>query len=266
MEGDDAATQMAEAEQIVAAVREAVGDEVELMIEVHGVCRQAAPIEMGRRLAPYRPGVVRGAGARRTASNCSERSRTRCRFPSRPANGFTLLEEFERLTAMRACDIVQMDLAHCGGLAVGKKIAALAQAPRPAPRPALFDRSGGAVRCRPLRLVRRRTCSIQENFADYDVPWRGDFVHGWDPCRAASSTCPPEPGLGIELNPAAFAAPPVSEEPLSVVVGRPLARGIHQRRERGRPHDSRVQGRPAQRKYLPGRPVERRSWTAAGAA
>ena len=48
--------EMAEAEQIVAAVRAAVGDAVELFIEVHGRLSTRCVIEMGRRLEPYRPG------------------------------------------------------------------------------------------------------------------------------------------------------------------------------------------------------------------
>ena len=34
--------------------------------------------------------------------------------------------DFYRLTALRAVDVVQMDLAHCGGILAGKKIAAMA--------------------------------------------------------------------------------------------------------------------------------------------
>ena len=47
--------QMASAEAIVAAVRSAVGESADLMIEVHGRLSAGCAIEMGRRLAPYRP-------------------------------------------------------------------------------------------------------------------------------------------------------------------------------------------------------------------
>jgi len=52
-EMSDDAIQAAEA--IVAAVRESVGDKVDLMIEVHGRLSVDCAIEMGRRLAPFRP-------------------------------------------------------------------------------------------------------------------------------------------------------------------------------------------------------------------
>src|SRR6186713_328154 len=49
------ATEMSAAEQIVAAVRKAVGDEIELMIEVHGRLSPQCAIAMGQRLARFRP-------------------------------------------------------------------------------------------------------------------------------------------------------------------------------------------------------------------
>src|SRR5215469_7816248 len=36
------------------------------------------------------------------------------------------LADFARLTSLRAVDVVQMDVAHCGGLLMSKKIATLA--------------------------------------------------------------------------------------------------------------------------------------------
>src|SRR5262245_49539308 len=50
------AAEMADAEQIVAAVRAAVGDSAELLIEVHGRLSTRCAIEMGLRLEHYRPG------------------------------------------------------------------------------------------------------------------------------------------------------------------------------------------------------------------
>src|SRR5262245_17920218 len=46
---------IAAAEQIVAHVRHAVGDEIELMIEVHGRLSVGCAIEVGRRLSPHHP-------------------------------------------------------------------------------------------------------------------------------------------------------------------------------------------------------------------
>ena len=64
---------MDEAEQIVAAVREAVGDEIELMIEVHGRLSVRLRDRDGPAAGSVSPGLVRGAGHARTAWTCWRR-------------------------------------------------------------------------------------------------------------------------------------------------------------------------------------------------
>lgn len=49
---------------------------------------------------------------------------------------------------------------------------------------------------------------IQENFAEYDVPWRNDLVCGWNPIRRGEFALSEGPGLGIELNTDVCAAHP----------------------------------------------------------
>ena len=46
---------------------------------------------------------------------------------------------------------------------------------------------------------------IQEAYAEFDVPWRNDFVRGWNPIREGEFFLSDDPGLGIELDEAAIA-------------------------------------------------------------
>jgi galactonate dehydratase len=118
-----------------------------------------------------------------------------------------MLEEFERLAAMRACDIAQPDLAHCGGLHIGKKIAALCEARdiNLAPHCSI----GPVALCAAVHFGwSTPAVMIQESFAEYDVPWRSDLVHGWTGISQAKYLLPDKPGLGIELNEAAIAKHP----------------------------------------------------------
>ena len=55
--------------------------------------------------------------------------------------------------------------------------------------------------------------AIQENFADYDVPWRSAYVRGWNPCENGQYTLPTGPGLGIELDDGVCAAHPYQKNP-----------------------------------------------------
>jgi galactonate dehydratase len=47
---------------------------------------------------------------------------------------------------------------------------------------------------------------IQENFGDFDVPWRSSLVHGWNPGRNGEFVLADTPGLGLELDEDAIAA------------------------------------------------------------
>jgi galactonate dehydratase len=203
--------EMDKAERIVATVREAVGNEVELMIEVHGRLSVECAIEMGRRLIPFRPAWYEEPVTPHSLDFLKEVKQS-LPFPSAAGERLYMLEVFARLTALRACDVVQMDLTHCGGLWVGKKIAAMAQAQdlRIAPHCSI----GPVALCAALHFDwSTPTVSIQEDFTDYDVSWRSDFVGGWNPCERGEFQLPTAAGLGIDLNLAAIAAHPPQKNP-----------------------------------------------------
>lgn len=198
--------QMQEAEQIVAAVRQAVGDDVELMIEVHGRLSVSCAVEMGRRLIPYRPAWYEEPVTPHSLDLLREVKQA-LPFPIAAGERCYMLEEFSRLASLRACDIVQMDLAHCGGLGIGKKIAALCQPQdlRISPHCSI----GPVALCAAVHFDWSTPhVAIQENFAEYDVPWRNDLVCGWSPIQRGEFLLPDKPGLGLELNDKACAAHP----------------------------------------------------------
>lgn len=203
------------AEETVAAVREAVGDEVDLMIEVHGRLSAGCAIEMGHRLAPFGPTWYEEPVTPHSLDLMREVKQA-LPFPIAAGERLYMLEEFARLTTLRACDVVQMDLAHCGGLSVGRKVAALAEAHdmRVAPHCSI----GPVALCAAVHFGwATSNVMIQENFADYDVPWRDDFVCGWNLGRPAGKggefRLPEGPGLGIEIDPEVCAAHPPRRDP-----------------------------------------------------
>lgn len=203
--------EMDEAQQIVAAVRAAVGDDVELMIEVHGRLAADVAIEMGQRLARYRPAWYEEPVTPHSLDLLTEVKRA-LPFPIAAGERLYMLEEFARLAELRACDVVQPDLAHCGGLLLGKKIAALAQTrdQRIAPHCSI----GPVALCAALHFDwSTPNVAIQEDFSGWDVPWRSDFVRGWNLQKDGYWELPTHPGLGIELDEAACAAHPPQRNP-----------------------------------------------------
>src|SRR5581483_8885839 len=117
------------------------------------------------------------------------------------------LTDFYRLIALRAADVVQMDIAHCGGLLTAKKAATLAavQDLRVAPHCSI-----GPVALAACLHFDLSTPSfyIQETFGDFDVPWRSSFVQGWNPVQEGEYVLPDAPGLGLALDEAALADHP----------------------------------------------------------
>ena len=110
----------------VEAVRGAVGDDVELLVEVHGRLTPAEAIRIGERLEPYRPffyeepvppqnvdAMVRVAQAINIPLATGERIYTKWGFKD-------LIEK-------QAVSVVQPDVCHAGGISELKKIAAMAE-------------------------------------------------------------------------------------------------------------------------------------------
>jgi len=198
--------EMAVAEARVAAVRKAVGAEVEIFIEVHGRLSGPAAVAMGHRLEKHRPGFYEEPVSPYDLDLLKE-VKAALPFPIAAGERLYMLEEFARLTSMQAVDIAQPDLCHCGGLAVGKKMAALAQAQgiRLAPHVSV----GPVALCAALHFGwSTPNVFMQENFSEYDVPWRSELVCGWDLISRGEFLLPTGPGLGLELNEAACAAHP----------------------------------------------------------
>lgn len=190
----------------VAAVREAVGPAVGLMIEFHGRLSAGAALEMIRRLEPFRPVWCEEPVAPECLELLAEVKRG-ARLPIAAGERLYTLADFGRLAALRAADVVQMDPAHCGGLLTAKKVAALAavQDLRVAPHCSI----GPVALAACLHFdASTPNFSIQEAFAEFDVPWRNDLVRGWNPIRAGEFVLPEAPGLGVELDDEAIARHP----------------------------------------------------------
>ncbi|HEV3120133.1 MAG TPA: mandelate racemase/muconate lactonizing enzyme family protein [Gemmataceae bacterium] len=199
-------SEQADAEGLVATVRQAVGDDIDLMIEVHGRLSAGCAIAMGQRLARYRPAWYEEPVAPQSIDLLKE-VKAALPFPVAAGERLYTLEEFERLLTSRAVDVVQMDPAHCGGLHVSKKIAGLAQGQDISVSP--HCSIGPVALCAALHFDwATPNVIVQENFAEYDVPWRNDLVFGWNPIKRGEFLLPEKPGLGLELNVEACAAHP----------------------------------------------------------
>lgn len=196
--------------RMMAALREAVGPDVEVMVDFHGrPASAAAALAYIDALAPARPMFVEEPvppGELASLRAVAERTKVPL------ATGERLVDraEFNDLLQARAIDIVQPDICHCGGLLEAKKIAAMAEAVSVgvAPHNPLGPIAGVAA----LHFaVSTPNHVIQEEMVGA-VPWYSDVVRG--PIRLVDGfwQVPDAPGLGIEVDEAECARHPYAPE------------------------------------------------------
>jgi galactonate dehydratase len=196
--------------RMMAALRAAVGPEVEIMVDFHGrPASAAAALAYIEALRPARPMFVEEpVPPGETASLKAVAAHARVPL----ATGERLIDriEFHDLLAARAVDIIQPDICHCGGLLEAKKIAAMAEAVSVgvAPHNPLGPIAGAAA----LHFaVSTPNHVIQEEMVGA-VPWYSEVVRG--PIRMADGfwQVPEAPGLGVEVDEAACARHPFAPE------------------------------------------------------
>jgi galactonate dehydratase len=200
-------TASAAAIDIVAAVREAVGPDIALMIEFHGRLGAQAATAVIHALATYDPFWCEEPVAPECLDLLAAVKRSAGPCPIAAGERLYTQADFYRLIALRAADVVQMDPAHCGGILAAKKIAAMAapQDLRVAPHCSI-----GPVALAACLHFDMSTPNflIQESFGEFDVPWRDELVRGWNPLREGELFVTDAPGLGLELNEQAIAEHP----------------------------------------------------------
>lgn len=115
------------AEDRVAAVREAVGPDIDILVEVHAKFSPATAIQLGKRLERYRPFWFEEPVSQ---ENIVELKEVRNRVDIPIATGERLYTKFPfmQIVEQEAADILQPDIANAGGITELKKIAAIAEA------------------------------------------------------------------------------------------------------------------------------------------
>lgn len=198
--------EMEEAEALVRAVREAVGPDVELMMEFHGRLAAPSALEMIGRIQKYRPAWCEEPVPPEQIEMLSL-VKSQSAVPISSGERLYTLADFDRVISMRAVDVLQPDIAHCGGLSTARRIAALAERKdiRISPHCSVGPVSLAAC----LHFdVSSPSFLIQEAFAEFDVPWRNALVRGWNPVRNGELCLGDEPGLGLVLDEQAVADHP----------------------------------------------------------
>lgn len=186
---------------LVEAVRDAVGPDVELLIEMHGRFNPVTAVEMTAALAPFKPGWVEEPvppanlpALKKVADAVSPLG-----VPVATGERLHTLHEYRELLELHAADIIQPDISHFGGILHTKKLAAWADtyyvlmAPHNVGGPVATAAALHLAACTP-------NFKIQEHFNDFDEPYVLAAAPGLPKVIDGYFGLPTGPGLGVTLD------------------------------------------------------------------
>jgi galactonate dehydratase len=190
----------------VAAVREAVGPEPDLMIEGHGRFVPATAIRVGERLAPHEPRWFEAPIRPHLGPEVHRRVRDRCSVPI--ATDLAGVEHgrdaFDYLAA-DAVDVIQPDPGNAGGCTEIRDIGTMAEAAGAVVCPHAASSPVGLAACLQVDAV-LPNLGQQECFAEFAWPsWVDDVFDHEIAVEDGTLSIPSSPGLGIDFDPAAAA-------------------------------------------------------------
>ena len=189
----------------IAAVRDAVGGQTDLLIEGHGRFNIATAVRIARELEQFKVFWFEEPVPPDNLEALLE-VKQRCRVPIAAGERLYSRWEASRFLELGCADYVQPDVSHCGGIGELKKIAAMAEARHIAVCP--HNPSGAVANAATLQLA---ACTpnffIHETMA-VDVPWRKEVCDEKVRFEKGRMFIPDAPGLGIDLNEEAIAAHP----------------------------------------------------------
>ncbi len=201
------------AEACVKAMREAVGDDIDIMVDCHARPSPRMGHQFAKALEPYGlywleepcwPEVPEDIAAIQRAVVT----------PIATGERLSGVWSYRELLEKRACSVLQPDITHCGGLTEARKIAAMAEAYRVSLAP--HNPQGPVSTAASLEFGFATPSYIICESVHKDVPWRQDVVSEGFTIEEKGRIVRPsnKPGLGIEIDEREVAKHPYEPEVL----------------------------------------------------
>ena len=194
---------------LVEAVRDAVGPDVEILIEMHGRFNPVTAVEFARELARFKPSWLEepvppeNLAAQKKAADAI----APLGIPVATGERLHTMYEYRELFELQACDIIQPDITHFGGILNTKKLAAWAEAyyvliaPHNVGGPISTAAALNLAACTP-------NFKIQEHFNDFAEAYVKEAAPGNPEIEDGYFALPTGPGLGVTLDEDVVAANP----------------------------------------------------------
>jgi galactonate dehydratase len=199
------------AEKCVAALRDAVGENVDIMVDCHARPSPRMGLKFAKALEPYGLYFFEEPCWPETLEDIAACQRA-VTTPIATGERLIGVHAFRDLLEKRAASVLQPDITHCGGLSEARRIAALAEAYRVALAP--HNPQGPVSTAASLELGFATPSYIICESVHADVPWRADVVKEGFQVDPKTRTVRPSsrPGLGIEIDEAEVRKHPFQQE------------------------------------------------------
>jgi len=179
-------------------IRDAVGDRMDVMAELHALWNVPAGRQVIAALEPYSPLWIEDPVFMNQLDSLGEmQASTRVQI----ATGETLggIGQFKELLQNRGCGVAIMDLTWCGGISEARRITALADAWHTSV--AFHDCTGPiALTASTHMALNASNCFVQEMVRAFYYGWYEDLVTALPPVTEGRIRAPEGAGLGLSLN------------------------------------------------------------------
>jgi len=187
------------AESCVQAMREAVGPDIDIMVDCHARPSPRMGMLFAQALEPYGLYFFEEPCWPETMEDIALIQRA-VKTPVATGERLIGVHAFRELLEKRAVSVIQPDITHCGGLSEVRKIAALAEAYRVSIAP--HNPQGPVSTAASIEFGFSSPSYIICESVHSDVPWRNDIVSESFTVEKEGQKVYPskKPGLGIEID------------------------------------------------------------------
>lgn len=201
------------AEECVKSMREAVGNEIDIMVDCHARPSPRMGMQFAKALEPYGLYFLEEPCWPESMEDIALIQRS-VKTPIASGERLVGVHAFREMLEKRAVSVIQPDITHCGGLSEIRRISAIAEAYRVSIAP--HNPQGPVSTAASLEFGFSAPSYIICESVHNDVPWREDIVtEGYTVEKVGRIVKPNErPGLGIEINEAEVKKHPFQQEEL----------------------------------------------------
>lgn len=191
--------------EIVASVRDAVGENVQIMIETHALLSMPTAIRMAKRIEPLNITWYEEPAGPESAKNLRYLNE-RINIPLCVGERHYTRWGFRPVLEPQAVDYIMPDITRCGGPSEMKRIATLAETSNLQVSP--HNPNGPLSTLASAHVCASIPNFFRQEFMFNDVPWRDEVISAPINIRDGHLILSDAPGLGVDLVPEVMEAHP----------------------------------------------------------